>query len=88
MLRCLFPLARHYGRPFLFCSEQPLNFDVPSNKPIKENPMIRVPSLLFAAVLMTSASAFAADTPDPNQKGEPILPSGSNEGNSDCPEVH
>ena len=50
--------------------------------------MIRVPSLLFAAVLMTSASAFAADTPDPNQKGEPILPSGSNEGNSYRTEVH
>jgi hypothetical protein len=70
----------------LFISaEQSLYSDVPSNKPIKENPMIRVPSLLFAAVLMTSASAFAADTPDPNQKGEPILPSGSNEGNPTAP---
>jgi hypothetical protein len=47
--------------------------------------MIRVSSLLFAAVLMTSASAFAADTPDPNQKSEPILPSGSNEGNPTAP---
>ena len=33
--------------------------------------MIRVSSLLFAAMLITSASAFAADTPDPNAKGEP-----------------
>jgi hypothetical protein len=40
--------------------------------------MIRLPSLLFAAVLMTSASAFAADTPDPStSKGEAALPSGS-----------
>ena len=58
VLRWLFPLARHCGRPFLFCSEQPLNFDVPSNKPIKENPMIRVPSLLFAALLLSSARGF------------------------------
>ena len=43
--------------------------------------MIRVPSLLFAAMLVTSATAFAADTPDPNAKGEPSIPSGSNEGN-------
>jgi len=47
--------------------------------------MIRVSSLLFAAVVMTSASAFAADTPDPNQKGDPILPSGSNDGNPTAP---
>ena len=30
--------------------------------------MIRVPSLLFAALLLSSATAFAADTPDPNAK--------------------
>jgi hypothetical protein len=42
--------------------------------------MFRLPSLLFAAVLMTSASAFAADTPDPSSKGEAALPSGSNAG--------
>jgi hypothetical protein len=43
--------------------------------------MYRLPSLLFAAVLMTSASAFAADTPDPSaSKGEGALPSGSNAG--------
>ena len=41
--------------------------------------MIRVPSLVFAAVLMTSATAFA-DTPDPNATGEAALPSGSNGG--------
>jgi hypothetical protein len=40
--------------------------------------MFRLPSLLFAAVLMTSATAFAADTPDPSSKGEAALPSGSN----------
>jgi hypothetical protein len=32
------------------------------------------------AALMTSASAFAADTPDPSPKGEAALPSGSNAG--------
>ena len=47
--------------------------------------MIRVSSLLFAAVVMTSASAFAADTPDPNRKSEPVLSSGSNEGNPTAP---
>ena len=36
--------------------------------------MIRVPSLLFAALLLSSATAFAADTPDPNAKGEANLP--------------
>jgi len=30
-------------------------------------------------------SAFAADTPDPNAKGEPSIPSGSNEGNPTAP---
>jgi hypothetical protein len=40
--------------------------------------MYRLPSLFFAAVLMTSASAFAGDTPDPSaSKGEGALPSGS-----------
>jgi hypothetical protein len=33
--------------------------------------------LLFAAVLLTSASAFAGDTPDPSGKGEAALPSGT-----------
>ena len=47
--------------------------------------MIRVSSLLFAAMLVTSATAFAADTPDPNAKGEPSIPSGSNEGNPTAP---
>ena len=42
--------------------------------------MIRVPSLFFAAMLMTSATAFAADTPVPNATGEAALPSGSNAG--------
>jgi hypothetical protein len=42
--------------------------------------MFRLPSLLFMAVLMTSASAFAADTPDPNAKGPAALPNGSNAG--------
>ena len=41
--------------------------------------MIRVSSLLFAAMLFTSASAFAADTPDPNATGAAALPSGSND---------
>ena len=40
--------------------------------------MFRVQSLLLAAVLMTSATAFAADTPDPNATGEAAIPSGSN----------
>jgi hypothetical protein len=39
--------------------------------------MFRLPSVLFAAVLLTSASAFAADTPDPSSTGEAALPSGS-----------
>ena len=40
--------------------------------------MFRLPSLLFAAALVTSAWAFAGDTPDPSAtKGEPALPSGS-----------
>jgi len=47
--------------------------------------MIRVSSLLFAAMLVTSATAFAADTPGPNAKGEPTLPSGSNEGTPVAP---
>jgi len=42
--------------------------------------MIRVPSLFFAAMLMTGATAFAADTPVPNASGEAVLPSGSNAG--------
>jgi hypothetical protein len=40
--------------------------------------MFRFQSLVFAAVLMSSATAFAADTPDPNAKGAAGLPSGSN----------
>ena len=47
--------------------------------------MFRVPSLVFAAVLMTSATAFAADTPDPNATGEAAVPSGSNAGNPPAP---
>jgi hypothetical protein len=39
--------------------------------------MYRLPSLLFAAMLMTSASAFAGDTPDPAAQGEAAAPSGS-----------
>jgi hypothetical protein len=40
--------------------------------------MYRLPSLLFAAMLMTSASAFAGDTPDPAAtQGEAAVPSGS-----------
>jgi hypothetical protein len=40
--------------------------------------MFRLQTLLFAAMLMTSATAFAADTPDPNSTGGAALPSGSN----------
>ena len=40
--------------------------------------MFRLQSMLFAAMLMTSATAFAADTPDPNSPGEAAVPSGSN----------
>jgi hypothetical protein len=47
--------------------------------------MFRFHSLFLAAMLMTGASAFAADTPDPNAKGEVTLPSGSNEGNPPAP---
>ena len=47
--------------------------------------MFRIPSLVFAALLMTSATAFAADTPDPNSKGDAALPSGSNAGNPPAP---
>jgi len=36
--------------------------------------------LIFAALLLSSASAFAADTPDPNAQGAAALPSGSNAG--------
>jgi hypothetical protein len=43
--------------------------------------MFRLQGLIFAAVLMTSATAFAADTPDPNATGEATLPSGSNAAN-------
>ena len=41
--------------------------------------MSRTQNLLFAALLMSSATAFAADTPDPS-KGEEVLPPGSFEG--------
>ena len=41
--------------------------------------MTRASSLLFAAMLFASASAFAADTPDPNATGAAALPSGSND---------
>ena len=40
--------------------------------------MAKTQSLVFAALLMTSATAFAADTPDPSTKGEAALPSVSN----------
>ena len=43
--------------------------------------MFRIPSLVCAVVLMTSATAFAADTPDPNATGPAAVPSGSNAGN-------
>ncbi len=43
--------------------------------------MFRLQSMLFAAMLVTSATAFAADTPDPNATGDAALPSGSNAGN-------
>jgi hypothetical protein len=42
--------------------------------------MFRTQSLLIVAMLMTSATAFAADTPDASSKGEAVLPSGSVEG--------
>jgi hypothetical protein len=41
--------------------------------------MCRTQKLLFAALLMSSATAFAADTPDPS-KGEEMLPPDSFEG--------
>ena len=47
--------------------------------------MFRIPSLVFAAVLLTSAAGFAADTPDPNSSGEAAVPSGSNAGNPPAP---
>jgi hypothetical protein len=34
--------------------------------------------LLFATLMVASATAFAADTPNPSGKGESALPSGSN----------
>jgi hypothetical protein len=40
--------------------------------------MFRLPNLLFAAALLTSAAAFAADTPDPSSTGPAAAPSGSN----------
>ena len=40
--------------------------------------MSRVPSVVFAALMVVSASAFAADTPDPSSQGESAVPSGSN----------
>jgi hypothetical protein len=40
--------------------------------------MFRLQSLMFAAILMSSATAFAADIPDPNASGAAGLPSGSN----------
>ena len=42
--------------------------------------MFRVQGLLFAAMLMSSSTAFAADTPDASSKGDAALPSGSNAG--------
>jgi hypothetical protein len=39
--------------------------------------MLKVPSFIFAAMMVVSASAFA-ETPDPSSKGESALPSGSN----------
>jgi hypothetical protein len=40
--------------------------------------MYRLSSLVFATLLITSASAYAGDTPDPSaSQGEPALPSGS-----------
>ena len=41
--------------------------------------MSRTQNLLFAALLLSSVTAFAADTPDPS-KGEEVLPPGSFEG--------
>jgi hypothetical protein len=41
--------------------------------------MFKAPSLLFAAIILTSAPVLAADTPDPNAtNGAAALPSGSN----------
>ena len=40
--------------------------------------MLRVPSFVFAAMMVVSATAFAADTPDPSAQGEAAVPSGSN----------
>jgi hypothetical protein len=52
--------------------------------------MVRVPHLLFAALLTMSASAFAADRPQPPATGEAAAPSGSNAtvpGNAPSPTV-
>ena len=43
--------------------------------------MFRLQGLIFVGLLMTNATAFAADTPDPNGTGAAALPSGSNAGN-------
>ena len=40
--------------------------------------MFRLPSFLCAALLMTSAVAFAADTPDPSSTGGTSVPIGAN----------
>ena len=40
--------------------------------------MVRLSGMLFAAMLLTSATAFAADTPDPSSTGDAAVPSGSN----------
>ena len=47
VLRCLFPVGVVSGRAFLFCSEQPLDFDVPSFRAIKENPNDQSSKLAF-----------------------------------------
>jgi hypothetical protein len=47
--------------------------------------MYRLHGLIFAAVLMSSAAAFAADVPDSNSKDAVTLPTGSNEGNPPAP---
>jgi hypothetical protein len=58
-----------------------MTLTLPLRRRDKEKTMYRLQGLIFAAVLMTSATAFAADVPDPsNSKGEATLPTGSNEG--------
>jgi hypothetical protein len=47
--------------------------------------MLRIPSLLIAATVLTTVPAIAADTPNPSSGAEDALPSGSNAGAPSTP---